>query len=98
MSINSRRAVEEIDSTDSVYCFHHPKQRHTHGSINLRVCRANYLLVAGHYPVYSVAEHGPTDCLVQRLLPMLYKYKVTAYLCGHDHNIQVLFIDYMAIY
>ena len=61
-------------------------------------CRANYLLVAGHYPVYSVAEHGPTDCLVQRLLPMLYKYKVTAYLCGHDHNIQVLFIDYMAIY
>ena len=51
--------------------------------------RADYLLVAGHYPVYSVAEHGPTPGLLVRLLPMLYKYKVTAYLSGHDHNIQV---------
>ncbi|ESO94599.1 hypothetical protein LOTGIDRAFT_118056 [Lottia gigantea] len=55
----------------------------------LQKSNATYLLVAGHFPVYSIAEHGPTQCLVDRLLPMLYQYKVTAYMCGHDHNLQV---------
>ena len=50
---------------------------------------ADYLFVAGHFPVYSAGAHGPIACLRRRLEPMLYKYNVTAYLCGHDHNLQV---------
>jgi len=57
---------------------------------SLKNSRADYLLVAGHYPVYSIAEHGPTPGLVQRLDPLLHKYRASAYLCGHEHNIQHL--------
>jgi len=51
---------------------------------------ADYLIVAGHYPVWSICEHGPTDGLVDRLKPLLEKYRVTAYLAGHDHCAQYL--------
>lgn len=56
----------------------------------LALSKADFLLVAGHYPVWSVSEHGPTHCLLERLHPLLLKYKATAYLCGHDHNLQYL--------
>lgn len=44
-----------------------------------------WLLMAGHYPVYSGGEHGDTDELVQYLQPLIEKYNVDAYYCGHDH-------------
>ncbi|KAM9312062.1 tartrate-resistant acid phosphatase type 5 [Gastrophryne carolinensis] len=56
----------------------------------LESAKEDYLLVAGHYPVWSVAEHGPTHCLLHHVEPLLKKYKATAYFCGHDHNMQYL--------
>ncbi|CAJ0592705.1 unnamed protein product [Cylicocyclus nassatus] len=55
---------------------------------NLNSSRADYLFVVGHYPVYSMGSHGPTDCLRERLNPLLRFYNVSAYLSGHEHNLQ----------
>jgi len=55
---------------------------------------SDYLFVYGHYPVYSVSSHGPTKVLLQKLEPMLRKYKVNALLCGHDHNNQHINVSY----
>lgn len=51
---------------------------------------ADWLIVAGHYPVWSVGNHGPTADLVQHLDPLLKKYGVSLYLCGHEHNVEFL--------
>ena len=50
----------------------------------LRSSTADYLVVAGHYPVYSVCEHGNTDNLLTNLRPLLIEYGAH-YLAGHDH-------------
>ncbi|GFO37181.1 tartrate-resistant acid phosphatase type 5 [Plakobranchus ocellatus] len=57
---------------------------------HLKTSKANYLFTAGHYPIYSTATHGPTQCLVDRLLPMLEKYNANGHLAGHEHNLQHL--------
>merc|ERR1712146_846006 len=51
----------------------------------LSASKAGYLIVAGHYPIFSVCEHGPTSLLQKYLKPLLLKYKVSSYFAGHDH-------------
>jgi tartrate-resistant acid phosphatase type 5 len=55
--------------------------------------------VIGHHPVFSGSSHGNTVELVNRLKPLLDKYKVQAYICGHDHDLQHIkpdgsYVDY----
>ena len=56
----------------------------------LAASTADYLVVAGHYPIFSVCEHGPTPLFVARLLPMMAAAKASAYLGGHDHCAEYL--------
>jgi len=51
---------------------------------------ADFLVVAGHYPVFSIAENGPTRELQPDRFSYLRDYKVSAYLSGHDHNEQYI--------
>ena len=54
----------------------------------LNQSKANYIVVGGHYPIYSIAEHGPSECLIQYLQPKLIQYNVTAFINGHDHTFE----------
>lgn len=56
----------------------------------LKASTADYLIVGGHYPIYSICEHGPTSELITDVKPLLEKYNVTAYIAGHDHCMEYL--------
>ncbi len=50
----------------------------------LAASTADYLMVGGHFPVYSVCEHGSNPTLIQYLKPLLEQYNAH-YMSGHDH-------------
>lgn len=58
-------------------------------SSRLAASRAPWKLVYGHHPIYSSGMHGDTKELVRNLLPLI-KGKADFYLCGHDHDKEVL--------
>ena len=54
---------------------------------------ADYLFVAGHYPVWNIGKHQNTDCLIAQLRPLLIEYDVTMYLNGHSHTAECIIED-----
>jgi tartrate-resistant acid phosphatase type 5 len=54
----------------------------------LAASKATYLLVAGHYPVFSDGGHGDCDENAKVIKALLEQHKVDAYICGHDHSMQ----------
>lgn len=53
----------------------------------LRLSSADFLLVAGHYPIWSAGYDGSSRCLLERLRPMLMRHGAH-YLSGHDHMLE----------
>ena len=53
----------------------------------LNASTADFLWIAGHYPIYSVGNDGTTTVLVQRLLPLL-RLAEGHYISGHDHMLE----------
>lgn len=56
----------------------------------LAASKADWLIVTGHYPIFSGGEHGNNADLQTMLKPLLEQYPVDIYLCGHDHTLQHL--------
>ena len=59
----------------------------------LAIPRPTWLLVMGHYQIFSAGEKGDNYELVTYLQPMLKYYGVHAYFCGHDHIMEHLQYD-----
>ncbi len=57
---------------------------------SLKNCDADWKIVVGHHPVLSGGKHGNTKELEEYVKPLLEKYGVQMYICGHDHDIQYL--------
>ena len=57
----------------------------------LAASQARWKIVVGHHPIYAAAAmHGDTKELKVEVLPVLEKYGVQVYFCGHDHILQHL--------
>jgi len=52
--------------------------------------KARWKIVLGHHPLYSGGEHGDNETLQYLLEPLFTKYRVDFYLCGHDHDLELL--------
>ena len=57
--------------------------------------RAQWRIVAGHHTIYSSGVHGVSNRANQRhmremLLPLLSEYHVDLYICGHDHDAELM--------
>lgn len=51
-------------------------------------------IVAGHHTLRSGGSgHGDTPEIVERVLPLLQRHRVTAYVNGHDHDLQHIRAD-----
>lgn len=57
--------------------------------LNLRL-ECSWVLVVGHYPVFSVGDHGDIPSMSVNFLPIIKRHSIDAYLSGHDHSLQHL--------
>ena len=51
---------------------------------------ADWLIVIGHYNMYTAGYHTSNNTLISMLKPLFIKYKVDMYICGHCHNLEHL--------
>ena len=52
--------------------------------------RGTWTLCCAHHPLFSNGGHGDNGVLQQEWGPLLVKYNVDFYVCGHDHDLQHL--------
>jgi tartrate-resistant acid phosphatase type 5 len=91
--IDTSPFITDYRDNDSIY---HVLAQDTHKQLRwldsvLASSHAVWKIVVGHHPIYSsVGNHGNTKELIDDVLPLLQKYGVRIYLCGHEHFLQYL--------
>jgi len=91
--IDTSPFITEYRNNDSIY---HVLDQDIHKQLHwidsvLASSHALWKIVVGHHPIYSsVGNHGNTRELIDDVLPLLQKYGVRIYLCGHEHFLQYL--------
>ena len=50
--------------------------------------KAEWKIMIGHQPLYSVGSHGSSAELINRFKPLLLQTGTQFYISGHDHNLQ----------
>lgn len=62
-------------------------------SLNKKNDSINWKIVIGHHPMYSGGKRknsSDTKDIENLLTPIFNKYKIDAYLCGHEHDLQII--------
>jgi acid phosphatase len=91
--IDTSPFITDYRNNDSIY---HVLGQDIHKQLKwidsvLASSRALWKIVVGHHPIYSsVGNHGNTKELIDDVLPLLQKYGVRIYICGHEHFLQYL--------
>ncbi|HTL30488.1 MAG TPA: metallophosphoesterase, partial [Tepidisphaeraceae bacterium] len=52
--------------------------------------KAEWVMMCAHHPLFSNGDHGDNGVLQKEWGPLVRKYNVDVYLCGHDHDLQHL--------
>lgn len=52
----------------------------------LQQSKARWKIVTGHHALYSGGSHGDNKSVIALLEPVFVKYRIDAYLSGHDHH------------
>lgn len=52
--------------------------------------KAQKHIVAGHHPLRSYGHYGDSEFLIRNVKPVLDRYGVVLYCCGHDHDLQAI--------
>lgn len=85
--------ITDYRKNDSIY---HVLGQDTKVQLNwldsiLAKSNARWKIVIGHHPIFSsVEKRGNTKELIEQILPIMEKYGVKVYLCGHEHFMQYL--------
>lgn len=56
----------------------------------LDACKSRWKIVVGHHPLRSYGYYGDQAYMVNYIKPLLDTYGVHVYLCGHEHDLQVV--------
>ncbi len=56
----------------------------------LAASHARWKVVVGHHTIYSGGDHGDNPGLQALLGPIMERHRVDIYLCGHDHDLQLI--------